>query len=93
MPGKAEIELESKTAKEPCALHRGASRSSCRSLTPVKNLLTKNATRNGSEIQARDIQTFRIINDWLQDPRFKSVASQLNTIRLRLEAFLAKPAP
>lgn len=57
------------------------------------NLLTKSATRSGSQIQARDTQTLGIINAWLQDPRFKGVIPQLNTIRSRLESFLAKPAP
>ena len=57
------------------------------------NLLTKTAPRNGTQIQARDIQTLQTINLWLQDPRFKNVVPQLNTIRSRLESFLRKPPP
>jgi hypothetical protein len=55
------------------------------------NLLTSSTTPSGSEIAARDLATLRVVESWIKDARFASLRPGLESVRQRLEKFIAAP--
>ena len=55
------------------------------------NLLTSSATPPGSEIAARDQATLRVVEGWIKDAQFASLRPGLESVRRRLEKFIAAP--
>jgi len=52
------------------------------------NLLTPAPAPDRAALAARDAQALRVVETWLDDPRFTEMRSQLEKIRLRLAEFV-----
>ncbi len=52
-----------------------------------KNLLTDNATLDGTMLRQRDRTSLEVVTQWLADPRFEQVRQPLTTIQQRLQEF------
>jgi hypothetical protein len=57
-----------------------------------QNLLTRVSTPSGDAISRQDREALRVVNDWLEDPRFNRLRPRLQEMKSRLESFVAKPA-
>jgi hypothetical protein len=57
-----------------------------------QNLLTPTPTPDPSALILRDRESLRVIDDWIADPRFAGVRSQLEQSRARLETFVKQAA-
>lgn len=52
------------------------------------NLLTRVVTPDGAWLRARDAEALRVLQDWLEDPRFARFKPHLDVIQRRLKSFV-----
>jgi len=52
------------------------------------NLLTPTPTPSHADLTSRDAESLRVVNEWLNDPRFATVRPQLEKTKQRLEEFV-----
>jgi len=52
------------------------------------NLLTSDATLDHASLVGRDAEAFRVLHDWLADPRFANLSPQLRKVQARLGEFI-----
>ena len=52
------------------------------------NLLTQTATPDHAALVSRDAASLQVVREWLADPRFATIRSQLEKARGRLEEFM-----
>ena len=53
-----------------------------------QNLLTPTPTPDHTALVNRDAESLRVVQEWLSDPRFASLRSQLEKAKSRLEEFV-----
>ncbi len=52
-----------------------------------QNLLTPTPTPDHAALISRDAESLRVVQEWLADPRFANLRSQLQKVQTRLEQF------
>lgn len=55
-----------------------------------QNLLTPSTAPTPGSLINRDVESLRVIDNWLTDPRFVQLAPQLQKLQARLQGFLAQ---
>jgi hypothetical protein len=53
-----------------------------------QNLLTTTATPDHSALSARDAESLRVVQEWINDPAFTALRPQLEKVKSRLEVFV-----
>ena len=56
------------------------------------NLLTQNPTPDHATLVIRDAESLRVVQEWLEDPRFTKVRPELGKMKSRLEEFTRQAA-
>ena len=54
------------------------------------NLLTRNATPGGETLARQDREALKVVEAWMNDPRFEMVRPRLQEIANRLQGFVGK---